>query len=69
MTLMGGLTDVVGVMGRFGEEVVILEFCVVGTFEELVRDFDVVILVELVEALMLLFATVVLELEEDLLDI
>lgn len=59
----------VGVIGRFGEDVVMLEFCVVGTFEELVRDFDVVIFVELVEALMLLLATVDFELEVDLLDI
>lgn len=69
MTLMGGLTEVVGVIGRFGEEVVILEFWVVGTFEELVRDLEVVIFEELVEALMLLLATEDLELDVDLLDI
>lgn len=69
ITLIGGLTEVVGVIGRFGDEVVMLEFCVVGTLDELVKDFDVVILEELLEALMLELETDVLELEEDLLDI
>lgn len=69
MTLIGGLTDVVGVMGRFGDDVVMLEeFCVVRLELELVKVFDVDILDEEL-LLIVLLDDIVLELDDDLLDI
>lgn len=42
MTFMGGLTDVVGVIGKLGDDVAILEVFVVKlALLELVSDFDV----------------------------
>lgn len=71
MTFMGGLTEVVGVIGRFGLEVVMLAFVVVKP--ELVDcDFEVVTLEdELEEPLRLLLDDIddVLEFDEDLLEI
>lgn len=40
MTLIGGLTDVVGVIGKFGDDVVILEAFVVTLLVELVRALE-----------------------------
>lgn len=73
MTLIGGLTDVVGVMGRFGDDVVILDVFVVRLFEELVRALEVVILEEedeVVDPLRVELEDMeVLELDVDLLEI
>lgn len=69
MTLIGGLTEVVGV-GRLGDEVAMLEvFWVdVKELEEFVRVLDVEIF-EDEELLMELDDDMLLELDEDLLDI
>lgn len=75
MTFMGGLTDVVGVIGRFGDEVVMLDvFVVVKLLAELVRVLEVVILevedeLEFFRLELEVMEEPVLELEVDLLDI
>jgi hypothetical protein len=71
MTLIGGLTEVVGVIGRLGDDVV-MELCdVVRLLVDAGRDFDVDILEELVELeeLLRLLLVVMEVLEEDLLEI
>lgn len=74
ITLMGGLTDVVGVIGRFGDEVVIEVLVVVKLLAELVRALEVVILevddeLEPLRLELEVMEEPVLELEVDLLDI
>lgn len=46
MTFIGGLTEVVGVIGRFGDDVAILDVFVVRLLLELVKDLEVVIFEE-----------------------
>lgn len=65
MTLIGGLTDVVGVIGRLGDEVVILE--VLALDAELVMALDVVILDE--EELVLLEPFKLLLEDKDVLEV
>lgn len=72
MTLIGGLTEVVGVIGRFGEDVVMLEvFCVVLMLELVEElgffDEEILELLLLFEDLMLDEEMEFLELEELLL--
>lgn len=72
MTLIGGETEVVGVIGRLGEDVVMLElFCVVDrlVLVEFVKDLEVVILEDDVEPLRLELEDMDLELDVDLLEI